>query len=171
MLAADEHGAVRILQAVTQSVPSATGLSLYGIPVIIDETPEVKTANVAANKSTKGCDECGSSGRHRKECSKAGGAAAAKPVTRRRGDPCEECGSLSSRHKLGCSSASGNKAWRDLDAEEKKRSSKMSKRQYDQVKTAHDHGMDPTSIAHEMGLGVKEVNTAILSKSFEQYAD
>jgi hypothetical protein len=39
-----------------------------------------------------------------------------------------------------------------LDEEEKKRAGLMSSREYNQVKTAHNHGMDPTSIAHEMNL-------------------
>jgi hypothetical protein len=66
--------------------------------------------------------------------------------------------------------STGNDAWAALDKEEKKRAGLMNARQYSQVKTAHNHGMDPTSIAHEMSLGVKEVNTAILSESFEQYS-
>ena len=90
--------------------------------------------------------------------------------------PCSECGSKGNRHKKNCSksgqeqSLTGNDAWAALDKEEKKRADLMSSRQYGQVKTAHTHGMDPTSIAHEMGLRVKEVNTAILSESFETYS-
>ena len=47
----------------------------------------------------------------------------------------------------------------------------MSRHHYNQVKTAHKHGMDPTSIAHEMNLTVKQANTAILSQSFDEYSN
>ena len=132
-----------------------------------------EVANVTSNQ--KGCSECGSPSRHKRECSKGSRFKLPKTGKRRRGDPCPECESISSRHKLGCSRANssketGNEAWAALEREEKARKGLMTQRQYDQVKTAHNHGMDPTSIAHEMGLTVKEVNTAILSKTFESYS-
>jgi hypothetical protein len=162
MLAVDEGANVRILKPVNE--PSVTEFT----KAYIDTT---YTVTQTAPQFTKGCPECGSTSRHRKDCSKAK-KTSAKTSTgkRKRGEPCEECGSISSRHKKECSQASGNDAWAALDNEDKKRGGQMIERQYNQVKTAHNHGMDPTSIAHEMNLTVKETNTAILSKSFEEYS-
>jgi hypothetical protein len=131
-------------------------------------SPQIAADATKSRFTGKGCPECGSPSRHKKDCS----ASVKAPATKRKlGVACEECGSLSRRHKLGCSFAGGNKAWASLEREEKKRSGLMSQREYSQVKTAHTHGMDPTSISKEMNLTVKEVNTAVLSKNFEEYTN
>jgi hypothetical protein len=130
--------------------------SLFGIKVHVSkEAP-----------NSKGCPECGSPSRHKATCSSIKAKVAS--IKRKLGQACDECGSLSRRHKKGCSLAGGNAAWAALDKGDK-RAGLMSERQYSQVKTAHNHGMDPTSIAHEMNLTMKEVNTAVLSKTFEVY--
>ena len=157
LLAVDANSNVRILEPINQTADE-----------LIEPAPVHKPAKVNIPKSGKGCPECGSPSKHKKDCSKS--KANATGTKRKRGEPCEECGSNSSRHKKGCSLATGNDAWAALDQEEKKRAGLMSARQYSQVKTAHNHGMDPTSIAHEMNLTVKEVNTAILSKTFDVYS-
>jgi hypothetical protein len=162
VIAVSDTGAVSILTPINQPISQQ-----------VEEPSDQMPAR--APKFAKGCPECGSVSRHKKECSKASGSKLPQTGTRRRGEPCEECESISSRHKLGCSLANsskktGNKAWAALEREEKKRGGQMTERQYDQVKTAHNHGMDPTSIAHEMNLAVKEVNTAILSKTFDIYS-
>jgi hypothetical protein len=76
--------------------------------------------------------------------------------------PAPECESIASRHKKGCALAAGhtdfgNNAWKALnEQEEKTRTDRMTRHQYNQAKTAHKHGMDPTSIAHEMNLTSKK---------------
>jgi hypothetical protein len=134
LLAVTEHGAVSILEPINLS----TGEQ-------VEASPVQKPKKTDTPKFTKGCPECGSTTRHKKDCSNAKG----KPTK----------------------GSTGNDAWAALDKEEKKRANLMSVHKYNQVKTAHNHGMDPTSIAHEMSLGVKEVNTAILSKTFEAYSE
>lgn len=166
LLAVDDRGAVSILEPIN---PVAEEQPLKTV-----EVRRLETANTADKpKFSKGCPECGSPSRHRKDCLQSKEKQTDTPK-RKLGEACKECGSLSRRHKLGCPlidhANRGNNEWAALDKEETKRADLMSERQYGQVKTAHNHGMDPTSIAHEMNLKVKEVNTAILSKNFAEYS-
>jgi hypothetical protein len=92
----------------------------------------------------QGCPECGSKSRHRKGCSRAGGA---------------------SKERMD-----GNDACKALD-EKQARAGRATLHQYSQIRIAHGHKIDPETIATEIGLSLAEVNTAILSSNFEEYSN
>jgi hypothetical protein len=122
-------------------------------PVTVVEKPKtralkpikVRPAN-KPEKSSKDCPECGSPGRHRKDCSRAG------------------------KGKLK-ESIKGNKEWQALGEAESSAGKKkrLTEHQYNQIKIAHQHELPPDTIASEMGLTSKMVNTVILSRSYDEY--
>ena len=112
-----------------------------------EDEPAIKSVKVkpaAGNKKTpgSGCPECGSKSRHRKECSKAGGAK---------------------------SQMVGNKAWKDLGEVSVGKDKVIARMEFGRVKIAQTHDIPTEVIAKDMRLSEAEVSKAIEAETYDDY--
>ena len=105
-----------------------------------EELPAPKSKGTKRNAG-KGCPECGSPSRHRKECSRA----------RRTSDQ------------------PGNEEWQKLGDTTGLRPGGMSRDKFSRVKLAAKNDLPSDVIARELTVSLKEVNKAMIATDYDAY--
>jgi hypothetical protein len=139
------------------------------------KTVKVKPVPQSARTTGRGCPECGSPGRHKKDCFRSANIKAKPAKQRAPGQGCPECGSKS-RHRKECSHAGGatksntvgNKAWKNL-GEVSSAKPGMSQMQFGRVKIAQSHDIPAETIAKNMDLSESQVSKALDVETFDDY--
>jgi hypothetical protein len=151
-LIALDDGTMTIKQLPALKLPSNAPASMDEAPQLASKRKYTKRGSIDAEvlptrkSKGKGCEECGSTTRHRKECSNAKTTLRAPKLSEK-----------------------GNDAWQALEGPRSTKTAALSRMQFSRIQLAHSHDIPPNSIAANMDVPEQEVNKAILAETYDDY--